>query len=181
MKQRPNRASNRMRADRVRSATPEDSAQLARVHVDTWREAYRGIFPDDFLTSLDVDTRADWWASLLQSGATVFVADVGEVVGFCSPGPASDEGWGEIYSIYVLPGHWGSGLGHDLLEAGEAQLASLGFSRALLWVFDANHRARNFYEGHSWSLGKPLRIEEIAGVQVTEVRYEKDLGEPARR
>ena len=34
---------------RIRRATPEDAATLAKVHVDSWQVAYQGIVPDAFL------------------------------------------------------------------------------------------------------------------------------------
>ncbi|HSM45638.1 MAG TPA: GNAT family N-acetyltransferase, partial [Acidimicrobiia bacterium] len=80
-----------------------------------------------------------------------------------------------IYSIYVHPDQWGDGHGHDLLQAGEDTLLAKGFESGLLWVLDANQPARRFYERHGWTVGKPIRVEEIGGVQVTEVRYDKSL------
>jgi hypothetical protein len=33
----------------VRRAKPGDAPDMARVHVDTWRETYRGLMNDDVL------------------------------------------------------------------------------------------------------------------------------------
>lgn len=160
----------------LRWAVPDDAADLADVHVTTWQEAYRGIFTDDFLDSLDRGTRARWWRTFLTDGARVHVAVTGgSVVGFCHAAGSDDEGWGEVYSIYVHPDHWGAGHGHSLLAAGEEALADAGHRRALLWVLEENERGRAFYERQGWMPGKPFRVEEIGGVQVTELRYEKDL------
>ena len=38
----------------VRYATIDD-AGIGRVHAESWRGAYRGIVPNDFLDSIDVD------------------------------------------------------------------------------------------------------------------------------
>jgi ribosomal protein S18 acetylase RimI-like enzyme len=159
----------------VRWATPEDAEALADIHVTTWQQAYAGIFPDSFLAGLDRGARQRWWRKFLEDGARVHVAEDGGVVGFCHPGRSDDEGWGEIFSIYVHPGSWGQGHGHALLEAGESTILSLGLERALLWVLEENTRARRFYERQGWALGRPFRVEEIGGVQVSEVRYEKSL------
>lgn len=140
----------------------------------TWQEAYRGIFPDEFLSGLDVEARRRWWRGRLEDGARVPV--IGEpVIGFCFVGDADDEGWGEVYAIYVHPDRWREGVGNRLLEAGSALLREMGHRRALLWVLRDNPRARGFYESQGWRLGKPMRVEEIGGAQVTEVRYETDL------
>lgn len=159
----------------VRWATVDDAEALADVHVSSWQSAYAGIFPKEFLDGLDRTQRVGWWRRFLNDGARVHVSESGGVVGFCHADDSDEEGWGEIFSIYVHPDHWGEGHGRDLLLAGESTLIAKGHERALLWVLEANERGRKFYERQGWIVGKPIRVEEIGGVQVTEVRYEKDL------
>ncbi|HEX6221443.1 MAG TPA: GNAT family N-acetyltransferase [Acidimicrobiia bacterium] len=158
----------------TRWAVPDDAEALADVHITAWQKAYERIFPPEFLAGLDRDRRAKWWRDQLEGGARVPVAGT-PAVGFCFAGDADDEGWGEIYAIYVHPDRWGDGLGYRLLQAGMSQLHDLGHERALLWVLRDNHRARRFYERQGWRVGKPIRVEEIGGAQVMEVRYETDL------
>jgi GNAT superfamily N-acetyltransferase len=159
----------------VRWATVDDAEALADVHVSSWQRAYTGIFPDRFLDGLDRDRRTRWWRRFIDDGAMVHVSDPDGVVGFCHADASEDEGWGEVFSIYVHPDHWDEGHGHELLAAAEAKLAGSGHDRACLWVLEANARGRRFYERQGWSVGKPIRVEEIGGVQVTELRYEKRL------
>lgn len=159
----------------VRWATVEDATDLADVHVTSWRKAYVGIFPDVYLNGLDRQERSGWWRRHIDEGASVLVSDADRTVGFCSFGQSDEEAWGEIFAIYVHPKYWGEGHGHALLLAGEAALAERGHEQALLWVLEANERGRNFYERQGWAVGKPIRVEAIAGVQVTELRYEKSL------
>ncbi|HEX6286464.1 MAG TPA: GNAT family N-acetyltransferase [Acidimicrobiia bacterium] len=161
-------------SDEVRWAVPDDADALARVHITSWQTAYRGIFSDEFLDGLDLAARQRWWRNRLEEGARVPV--VGDpAVGFCFVGDADDEGWGEVYAIYVHPHHWGEGLGRRLLSAGSDLLRDTGHTRALLWVLRDNQRARRFYESLGWQVSRPIRVEEIGGTQVTEVRYETDL------
>ena len=42
----------------IRPATPADANALAKLHIDSWRAAYRGLVPDPHLASLDYDRRA---------------------------------------------------------------------------------------------------------------------------
>ena len=161
----------------VRVAVPADAGGIARVHIAAWQVAYEGVFSRDFLGSLDLEVRTGWWEALLLRGARVtFVADGEEgVVGFSLIGASDAAGWGEVFAIYVDPGHWGLGLGWELLAASELQLAEAGFERSLLWVLDSNDLARSFYERQGWVKGKPIRLETIGGTEITEVRYEKAL------
>lgn len=159
----------------VRWAAADDATDLADVHVASWQRAYAGIFPETYLNGLDRAARARWWRRHIEAGARVLVSESEHVVGFCSFGPSGDEEWGEIFAIYVHPDHWDAGHGHRLLEAGESALRQQGHERALLWVLETNERGRRFYERQGWVVAKPIRLEEIGGVQVTELRYEKSL------
>ena len=167
----------------VRPPTPGDAPRLAAVHIETWQQAYDGIFPERFLHELDMEGRRQWFASRIERAAEgLLVADAGSgPVGFCLFGEATEPGWGEVYAIYVHPEHWGDGHGTELLSAAETHLSVMGFERALLWVLERNLQAREFYQRRGWVLGRPIKIEEIGGTQVTEVRYERVLPGPVRR
>lgn len=162
----------------IRRGVLGDEEHLAVVHVRSWQIAYKDIFPSEFLENLDLDRRRDWWRAFLARGEWVAVAVADEVVGFCTASLSSeDESWGEVHTIYVDPDHWGEGHGRRLLRAGEGHLRDLGAKRALLWVLEDNQRARSFYEREGWTVGGPFRIEDIAGNQVSEVRYVTALRE----
>ena len=45
----------------VRSAELDDATAIARVHVATWRSAYRGLLPDEFLASLGLSHYEERW------------------------------------------------------------------------------------------------------------------------
>ena len=164
----------------IRDARLDDAAELARIHVASWQAAYRGLIDQSFLDSLNVADRTDNWSRILRQtrGRALVAESNGEMVGFCVVGPSLDLDWGEVYSIYLAPQHWGQGHGRELLAAAEQALADSGHHRAMLWVLDTNHRARAFYERQGWVIGKPIRIENIGGRDVNKVRYEKALAPP---
>ena len=138
----------------------------------TWQAAYRHIFPAEFLESLVISPSR--WEERLNLGATTQVLTFGEeLVGYCSSALQDDSGWGEILAVYVHPDHQRRGHGSVLLAAGLDTLADSGCTRALLWVFERNAAARSFYESRAWELGRPIRLEDIGGTQVTLVRYER--------
>lgn len=156
----------------IRPATPDDAEAVARVHVETWRAAYAHALSAEGLDSLSVTDRAE-----MHRRSPPVVAEVdGEIVGFVSVGPGTDpETDGELYAIYVLPDHWGSGVGRALMQAGEERLRELGHQHAILWVLEDNPRARRFYEAAGWTLDGTRRPIEIFGQPVPEIRYEKSL------
>lgn len=150
---------------------------MARVHVASWQRAYPGLINQAFLDSMDVASRTESWRRILRQtrGRVLVAEDDGVIDGFCAVGPSTEEDWGEVYAIYLDPDRWGQGVGRALLAAGERALLDDGQWQALLWVLDRNVRARAFYERQGWVPGKPIRIENIGGVDVNEARYEKAL------
>ena len=163
----------------IRRARPDDAAAIAAVHVRTWQAAYEHVLGADRLAGLDAEPRRLFWERALTEHADdgdVFVAeeDAG-VVAFASSGPAQDgSGVGELYAIYALPEAWGGGAGSALMAATLDALRARGFATAILWVLDDNPRARRFYERTAWTLDpdeSARKVEELLGVEVTEVRY----------
>lgn len=100
----------------------------------------------------------------------------GEIVGFVGVGPSRDRGAdGELFTIYVHPGHWGTGVGRALIVAGEEELRKLGHRDAILWVLGDNPRARRFYELAGWAADGTARDIHLFGFDLPEVRYAKRL------
>lgn len=135
----------------VRPAEIGDAGAIARVHVETWRSAYRGLLPGDFLSALDQAGYEKRWARTLKDGAgRVYVAeDSGRVVGFASGGPerAGEGGFaGELYAIYVLQEEQGHGHGRALVRAVVQTLREMKLPDMIVWVLRDNHHARHFYE-----------------------------------
>jgi ribosomal protein S18 acetylase RimI-like enzyme len=159
----------------IRPATAEEAEAVARVHLETWRVAYAHVFPREALEDLSAE-RIARRAELHRRAPPVVADRNGEIVGFVSVGPAGeDDAEGELYAIYVLPTHWGTGVGRALLQAGEERLRELGHSVAVLWVLEDNPRARRFYEAAGWKQDGRRRPIEVFGVTVPEIRYAKTL------
>jgi GNAT superfamily N-acetyltransferase len=156
----------------IRPGTADDAVGVARVHVASWQAAYAHALPRDQLAALSVDERAEQWRRW-----PPIVAEVaGEIVGFVSVGAARDEDAdGELFAIYVHPDHWSTGVGRQLMEAGEDELRRLGHREGALWVMDDNPRARRFYELAGWTADGHARDIELFGFDIPEVRYAKSL------
>ncbi|MCU1367466.1 MAG: acetyltransferase [Ilumatobacteraceae bacterium] len=146
----------------VRPARYTDADAMCDAQVQGWRTAYRGLFPDAYLDADEFDAvRRTWWrgGSWLDNATTCTLAGEidGEVVGFSVVGPERVDGietagdGGEVYSFYLRPVAWGSGLATTLMTASEEWLRSRGFGQASLWALRDNSRARRFYEKVGWS------------------------------
>ncbi|MGO1514347.1 GNAT family N-acetyltransferase [Agrococcus casei] len=148
---------------RVRAATADDAEGVARVHVDSWRAAYKGLMPHSVLDGLSVQNRTTGWQRWLNGDpnrnavgheCVVAVDETDAVLGWATFGRGRDDGWehvGEIAGIYAHPDAWSSGVGHALMEQAMIALAQAGFSGAYLWMLAGNARALRFYERHGWA------------------------------
>jgi ribosomal protein S18 acetylase RimI-like enzyme len=165
----------------VRRAVENDAARIAVVHVKTWRAAYRGLIPDDYLAGLDTQRRERVWKDLI--GAPEEMVQVAmrgsRIVGFCSLLPSRDSAAppeiAEISSLYVEPSEWGRGAGRSLMDAALDHAASHGFMAVTLWVLSANERAKRFYAKAGFSPDGTEQDDERLGFPIHEVRYRRDL------
>ncbi len=161
---------------RIRPAQTTDAAAIAQVRVDTWRVAYRGIVPDEYLDSLSYEKRMGTWRDRMEtiSNWFTYVAenDESQVVGFVEGGTERSGHplyTGEIAAIYVLPGYHRRGVGRQLMAVAAEHLLRQGHCALRLWVLAANP-SRRFYEALG---GEPAGEREvtIGGVSLPEVVY----------
>lgn len=127
--------------------TPEDIAEKAAVHAQTWQETYRGLLPDELNDTITPQFAEDVTRRL--TGLSTFVAKVdGRIVGYISwsdrcRGHFSSDDAAEICNFYVLRESQGRGIGRALLEA---TLRHIGERDVVLSAFSSNTRALDFYE-----------------------------------
>ncbi len=136
----------------IRSAEIKDAPAIAKVHVDTWQMAYRGIVPQDYIDNLTVQNRTMSWVRLLERNTDLITLvsenHDGRIVGFASGGrirhrePRFEA---EISTLYVAPHAQRQGHGRRLFMALSNRLAQRGFKGLFVWVL-AENDARSFYE-----------------------------------
>ena len=163
----------------VRVARPADAAGMARVHVEGWRQTYRGLMPDEVLDAPDfVDRRECFWSAALGDDprfahvvAAVAVVD-DEVVGIAMTGPTPEADRSDgtpdraLHVLCVLADHHGTGAGAALLD--EAAPPSVAH---MLWVADPNPRAQAFYTKHGFAPDGTARVEMCMSVDQRRQRF----------
>ncbi len=140
------------RAITIRGAVLGDADGIARVHVDSWKSTYPGILPEAAINALSYKNQRTAWKRALEKPADrlVFVAEAeGKIVAYVMAGHARGRAvarfTGEVFTLYVLRGWQGRGIGRALLGTARDALAKAGHDRMIVWVVAENPAVR-FYE-----------------------------------
>ncbi|MDD3269118.1 MAG: GNAT family N-acetyltransferase [Syntrophomonadaceae bacterium] len=151
---------------KIREANINDAPSIARVTVDTWKTAYRGIIDDNYLDNLSYEDREKGWREFPFHDSFVYVAEDENqnIIGFAAAGPereANPTYAGELYAIYICREHQKKGIGSILFRSVAEKFERSGVDSLLLWVL-TDSPYRRFYERHG---GHPLetRLLEMEG------------------
>ena len=167
----------------IRRAIAADAEAIARVRIDGWRQAYRGLVPQKALDAMSIDESLPMWQRALAAPsdrASVFVAEHENGIGGFAAGTALAEtkhGFdAELSAIYLVREWQRQGLGRRLAGTIAAERAAHGARGMIVWVLAGSAGARRFCE----SLGAELVVEqpfEWDGVPLVEAGYGwRDLG-----
>lgn len=153
---------------KIRLATVDDARGMARVIVDTFLAANRGVLSEEAWQR----RKAEWthevsarnWESAINGIADsssptecIYVAEdeTGEIVGVAMGCPSPDENdpkdigpknIGEVNLLYVSESHQKQGIGRALVQATAAHLARSGMTKLHIATAEANTEGRIFYE-----------------------------------
>ncbi|WP_462399958.1 N-acetyltransferase family protein [Lacticaseibacillus pantheris] len=156
----------------IKPAEPStDFAALAQVYYQTWLATYRGLIADSYLQQLSPST---WHPERRWRNTIIASTTKGEIVGVCSFGPSrmdTHTGWGEIYSLYVLPAYHGAGLGRKLLDAAITRLRTK-YDHIFLLVLVGNQAAQGFYRHVGFSDTGKRRTDQVPGATLKEAYME---------
>ena len=160
----------------IKQATTEDAQTISNIHALSWKTAYKGLIPRQYLDELKDDFWTDAFKGWIKNNTlTAQLIYENELpVGCIAYGKSRDDkfpDWGEIVSIYLLPEYFGKGHGKVLLATALADMKKVGYKNVYLWVLEDNLRARNFYERNGFSWNNDKLLFEIMGKPLTDLRY----------
>ncbi|PYZ96861.1 GNAT family N-acetyltransferase [Alteribacter lacisalsi] len=173
----------------IRQAVKGDETGIARVHIDSWKETYKGIIPDIVLENRSYEEKEQMWkgaiGSLKMDGSNnrfILVAedDHGRITGFATGGKNRSEDFqesfdAELYAIYILQSAQGRGTGRMLTAELSRLLYEKGFESIMVWVLKDNPAVRFYARLGGRPIGK--RTEEIGGVELEEMALGWELEE----
>lgn len=157
----------------IPATATEDFTAIQQLYYTTWQATYHHMLPAAYLATLTPAT----WQPAKRWRNTLLAKDVnGTILGVCAYGPARDPkraGWGELYSIYVLPAEQGQGIGAALLRAAFTILRPQ-FSKLYLNVLAENTHAQHVYRHFGFHNSGPALKTVIAGGLLTEQKMVSD-------
>ena len=164
----------------VRAARVDDAFAIARVQVDSWRESYRGILPDPILAAMNPVVRTAAREATIKDPSAFNLAayDVthGDIVGYANAARSRRHGnrTAELFEIYLMDRAKRYGLGRELFELVTEWARAGDMTSLVVWVLEANHHARHFYEAMGGVLSGRVR-STVRGYPVFEVSYTHEL------
>lgn len=161
----------------IRKTNPGDEEVLAHIQTESWKAAFADILSTEELEQCtNLQNAKKMYHSILRyegcNMAIEFVAGQPHCVAAwgknrCDLGDAV----GELICIHSLQTGWGKGYGSAMMEYVLAQLQRKGYKSVILWVFEANTRARKFYEKHGFVLTEQKKLAN----GIAEMMYAKAI------
>ena len=170
---------------KIRAARSQDAVEIARIHVEAWRDAYAALLPPEYLARLDPRIEAARWnrASGSRLENTLVADSDGEVAGYAIIGPARGQRTqppgnpmgGEIYALYVETDWREQGIGRALVNDAFDRFRKRGLTQAVIWCLEGNFAARGFYQRCGGKLLSQAKVEEVGGMTLPVVGYGWEL------
>lgn len=156
----------------IRKAKSSDARDIIEINTKTWCSTYKGIIPDSVLEEKQASKEKNIkkCEATVEEKDNVLVAEFdNNVVWIVSYGKSKvldDEGYGEIYSLYVLDEYHGNNIGKELFIAAKEQLVEKGFYKLVLSCIKANP-SNGFYKSMGGKIVDTI-ISDIGGAQIAE-------------
>lgn len=160
---------------KIRKAMEQDVNGIANVHINSWKTTYKGILPDQYLSSMNLEAKKkNWLRNLKMLHNATFVAENtnGEIIGFAAGGPEQTNDpliQGEVYAIYFLQEYQRQGLGREMIKAVIHELMKMEHQNLIIWALKDNPSC-GFYR----ALGGQVIAEKtvkMAGIELIEVGF----------
>jgi GNAT superfamily N-acetyltransferase len=143
-----------------RSATIKDIPVIVKINLDTWKTAYKSIFPSEFLQNLSYKEKELRWRERFNNPEKcefIYLAetDSKKIIGFSMGSlqqtdlslriPSISKYIGELMSIYILQEYQRRRIGTKLVKMVVERLLESGINSMIVWVLRDSPNTK-FYE-----------------------------------
>lgn len=164
----------------IKTGLKEDSEIISKIYASSWKCAYKGIVPDEYLKNL----KDDFWVEKFKKWISKDILNVkiiyedDKAVGAIAYGKSRDDkffDYAEIQSFYLIPEYYRKGLGTKLIEFVLGKMRDKGYKHCYLWVLEPNNNARRFYEKIGFTSNNDRYHFKILDKDLFDIRYILDL------
>ena len=164
----------------IRRGNEEDSEVISRIHAESWKSAYKGMVPEEYLK----DLKDDFWALNFKKWISEDMVKVKiiyvdfKAAGVIAYGKSRDEkfnDYAEVWSFYLRPEYFRKGLGTTLMKSVLCEMCDEGYKHCYLWVLETNNNARRFYEKIGFRSNNDKCHSKILDKNLIDIRYILDL------
>ena len=164
----------------IRNMEKEDIPAVVDIQINGWREAYKGIVADEYLTGMNRDARIKKIENSYLKYGFIVAQCQGKITGFANYidsnkfTPETPDADCELSAIYVEPDLKRHGIGTKLFECVKEELTRKNKRKMVLWCLKDNEPSRKFYEKTG---GKIIgeRPVKIGRDDYTEICYSYDI------
>lgn len=142
----------------IRKAIPGDEQVLAYIQTESWKAAFAGILsPEELKRCTDVKKAEQMYHNVLRREGCNMAIEFVDGKPHCTAAWGKnrcelDDSVGELICIHSLQDNWAKGYGSAMMEYVIDKLRQEQYDSVILWVFEANSRARKFYAKHGFEM-----------------------------
>lgn len=164
----------------IRRGIEEDSEIISKIYAESWKCAYKGMVPDEYLKDLKDDFWVEKFKNWISEGnlnVKIIYAD-DKAAGAIAYGKSRDDkfsDYAEIWSFYLIPEYYRKGLGTKLMKSVLCEMRDEGYKHCYLWVLETNNNARRFYEKIGFRSNNDKCHSKILNKDLIDIRYVLDM------
>lgn len=161
----------------IRKAKLGDEKILAYIQTESWRSAFADIISaEDMERCTDIAKAEAMYENVLKSGyAEMSILEINDkphcIAAWSKARNPQFSDCAEIICIHSLCDNWGQGYGSTMMNHIIDEIKKSGYNSVLLWVFEKNTHAREFYKKHGFEITDNTQTTYGA----VEVMYRKNL------
>lgn len=162
---------------KIRKVQAGDEKVLAYIQTKSWKAAFCDILSAEMLKKCtEITGNEEMYQNVIENnlanGSILTVDEIPHCIAFwgrCRDVKYSE--CAELICIHSLRDKWNKGFGTRMMQHILAEIKDAGYKKVVLWVFEQNIRARNFYEKQGFAATE--HYKNFFGA--AEVLYEKTL------